>query len=91
MSGRPLNTSVKYSFANYLCRRSDPRPEADKVLPLIAAAPAGLNRKQIGGAVDLDPEVLDRLLDGLVQLGAISVSFEDGGRVYRIGPTVSQR
>ena len=67
------------SFTSY-ARRQHLTPEADRVLPLVVAAGSmGMNRYQIGSAVDLDRDVLDELLDGLVQMGMLLVSSERGG------------
>lgn len=64
--------------------------QADKVLPLIAAAGAsGMNRRQLGAAIELDVEILDQLLNGLVQFGVLTLSDDAGGRVYRIRPAAS--
>jgi hypothetical protein len=78
---------MRYSFKSWLRRRGDPTPEADKLLPiLVAAGEAGMNRKQIGDAVRLEPEILDELLDGLVRFGAVTVCYEAEGRTFRIRP-----
>ena len=75
---------MKYSFTSYAQRRRHLAPEADRILPLIAAAgTVGMNRKQLGSAVDLDRDVLDQLLAGLVEIGMLAVTWEGGVRVYR--------
>jgi hypothetical protein len=61
-------------------------PKADRLLPLIAAAgPMGMNRKQIGSAVDLDRDTLDQLLAGLVNIGLLTVMWEYDVPLYRMG------
>ena len=42
-----------------------------------------MNRGQLGGAVELDRDVLDELLAGLVGIGMLVVAWEDGLPVYR--------
>jgi hypothetical protein len=55
-------------------------------MPLIAAAgTAGMNRQQIGNAVDLDRDVLDQLLAGLINIGLLTVAWKDGVPIYRAG------
>ena len=74
---------MKYSFSTYAQRRHL-APESERILPLIAAAGAlGMSRKQIGSAVDLDRDVLDQLLAGLVGIGMLTVAWEGGVWVYR--------
>ncbi len=81
-----INTTME-TFNSWLYRRHDPTPQADKILPLLAAAgTVGMTRKQIGGAVDLEPEVVDKLLSCFVRSGLVTVGDEDGGRIYRIRP-----
>jgi len=63
-------------------RRRHLAPEAERILPLIAGA-GGLSRKQLGHAVDLERDVLDDLLGGLVQAGLLTLSWEMGVPVYR--------
>ena len=76
-----------YSFMSWVHRRhgvGDLMPEADKVVPLVAGAgAAGMTRQQLGHAVDLDRDVLDELLAGLVRVGLLAVSWEIGVPVYR--------
>ena len=73
------------SFTSWLHRRKGYTvPESDRVVPLIAqAGVAGMNRGQIGAAVDLERDVLDELLAGLVRFGELTVSDENGLRVFR--------
>ena len=74
---------MKYSFHTYAQRRHL-APQADWILPLVAAAGlVGMNRKQIGGAVDLDRDMLDELLSGMVQIGMLTVAWDSGLPVYR--------
>lgn len=59
-------------------------PEADKIVPMIAAAgPSGMNRKQLGSAIDLERPVLDGLLAGFVQAGLLTFGRENGVPVFR--------
>ena len=72
------------SFHSWLRRRHDPIPQADKIMPLVAAAgPTGMTRGQIGHAVALDRDVLDELLDGLVRSGLLVVGWENEVMVFR--------
>jgi hypothetical protein len=67
-------------------RRRHLAPEADRILPLVAAAgTAGMNRFQLGNAVDLNRETLDQLLAGLVGIGLLTVAWVRGVPVYRAG------
>lgn len=76
---------MEYSFTSWERRRRHLAPEADRVLPMIATAGmAGMSRKQIGNAVDLDRDVLTQLLDGLVGIGLLKAAAgSDGSPVYR--------
>jgi hypothetical protein len=77
---------MEYSFKTWEKRRKQQAPEADLMLPMIAAAGSvGMNRRQIGNAVQLDQEVLDELLAGMVQIGLLNVMWRDGLPVYRAG------
>ena len=78
---------MKYSFHAWERRRRHLAPEADRLLPLIAST-AGMTRKQIGNAVDLDRNVLNQLLDGMVGMGLLTVEWEDGMPVYRTSGSV---
>ena len=74
---------MKYSFKSYAQKRHR-APEADRLLPIISASGrVGMNRGQIGSAVKLDRDILDELLDGLVQIGMLTISWEIGSPVYR--------
>lgn len=42
-----------------------------------------MTRKQLGGAVDLERDVLDELLAGLVNAGLLTYGWENGLPVYR--------
>lgn len=42
-----------------------------------------MNRQQIGSAVDLDRDTLDQLLQGLVDFGLLTITWENGLPVYR--------
>lgn len=59
-------------------------PEADKIVPIIAAAGVvGMNRKQLGSAIDLERFILDGLLAGFVNSGILVVTDEGGTLIYR--------
>jgi len=59
-------------------------PQADLIVPLVAGAGhQGMTRSDIGSAIDLEPDVLDELLAGLVRFGLLNVAWEDRGQVYR--------
>ena len=74
------------SFKSWERRRRHLAPEAERILPLVAAAgSAGMNRKQLGSAVDLDRDVLDHLLHGMVGIGLLTVAWDKGTPVYRTG------
>lgn len=83
MRTAPLPTNMTHSFKSW---GNDLTPEADKIVPLVAAAGAsGMSRKQLGSAVELDRDVLDELLAGLVRLRILSLASEHGIPVYRAG------
>lgn len=66
------------------------QPDADRLLPIIGAAGAtGVSRRQLGHAVDLDRDVLDQLLSGLVEFGLLTLTTGAGGPVYRITSSIS--
>lgn len=73
------------TFSNWIEERRHLHiPASDRVVPLVAAAgAAGMTRRQIGSAIDLEPRVLDALLDALVRSGLLSVTWHDGFLVYR--------
>lgn len=73
---------MEYSFKSWEKRRRHLAPEADRVLPLIAGS-TGMTRKQIGNAVELDRDVLNQLLDGMVGMGLLTVAWDEGVPVYR--------
>src|SRR5690606_18965725 len=71
-------------FASWIQRRQIHIPESDKLLPLIAQAGAvGITRAEIGKAITLERDVLDSFLNGLVQVGVLTVSVENGIRKFR--------
>jgi hypothetical protein len=75
---------MKYSFKIWERQRRHLAPEPDRVLPLVQAAKGeGMTRKQLGGAVDLERDVLDELLAGLVNAGLLTYGWENGVPVYR--------
>ena len=74
------------SFTSWERRRRHLAPEAERILPLVAAAgTVGMNRFQLGNAVDLNRETLDQLIAGLVGIGLLTVAWERGVPVYRAG------
>jgi hypothetical protein len=74
------------SFKTWEKQRRHLAPEAERVLPLVAAAgTAGMNRFQLGNAIDLSRETLDQLLSGLVGIGLLTLALERGVPVYRAG------
>lgn len=74
---------MEYSFTSWE-RKRHLTPEGERILPLVAASgSAGMNRKQIGNAVDLDRDIVDQLLAGLVGIGMLTVAWEGGVPVYR--------
>jgi len=81
-----INTLMEYSFTSWEKRRRHLAPESERILPLIAAAgSAGMNRGQIGNAVQLDRQVLDELLAGMVEIGLLTVMWRDGLPIYYAG------
>ena len=81
---------MEYSFTSWDKRRRHQRPEADRILPLVAAAgQAEMNRGQIVNAVDLDHDMLDELLTGMVSVGLLTVTAGVGGPVYRTAGGIS--
>ena len=71
------------SYISWERRRRHLSPEADRLLPLIATSTTGLTRKQIGHAVDLDRDVMDELLAGMVGVGLLMLWRDARGPVYR--------
>jgi hypothetical protein len=75
---------MDHSFKSWLDRRRRGPPEAENIVPLVAASGmVGMNRKQLGSAIDLEREILDELLDGLVRSGLLTVAWENGVPVFR--------
>lgn len=70
-------------YSDWLQRRQVKPLEADRILPLIANAPQGISRGEIGKAIKLDRDVLDSFLDGLVRVGVVRVDLVNGIRIYR--------
>jgi hypothetical protein len=78
-----VNIRMEYSFRAWEQTRRL-QPQAEMIVPMIKASGVyGMNRRQIGLAVDLDRDVLDRLLGGLVSFGLLNVTTGPGGPVYR--------
>ena len=74
------------SFKAWEKRRRQLAPEAENTFPLVAAAGrSGMTRKQLGNAIELDQEVLNELLSGMVEIGLLAVIWRDGMPVYRAG------
>ena len=68
-----------YDFRTWQQQRDRERrehvPAADRIVPMVAqAGPGGMSRGQIGGAIDLERDDLDRLLAGLVEFGLLTHS-----------------
>ena len=78
---------MNHSFESWVRHRhgmDDVTPEADKIVPLVAAAGAsGMSRRQLGNAIKLDRDVLDELLAGMVRSGLLTVTWENGVPVFR--------
>jgi hypothetical protein len=74
---------MELSFKTWEKRRRQ-QPHADTILPMVAASGVyGMTRKQLGHALDLDRDVLDQLLNGLVQFGLLTMTNGEGGPIYR--------
>jgi DNA-binding transcriptional regulator LsrR (DeoR family) len=74
---------MEYTFTTWERRRRHLAPAADRVLPLIVAAgQAGITRRELGHALDLERDTVDGLLAGLAGVGLITVTWE-GAPVYR--------
>lgn len=81
-----VNIPMISSFKTWEKQRRHLAPEAERILPLVAAAgTAGMNRFQLGSAVDLNRETLDQLIAGLVGIGLLTVAWERGMPIYRAG------
>ena len=50
-----------------------------------AAGTVGMNRRQLGNAIELDHETLDQLLAGMVGIGLLTVAWEGDVPVYQTG------
>ena len=78
---------MNHSFSSWVRHRhglDNVTPEADKIVPLVAAAGAsGMNRKQLGSAIRLDRDALDGLLGGMVGIGLLVVVAGADGPIYR--------
>jgi hypothetical protein len=76
-----------HSFTSWVRNRQrldDLMPQADKVVPLVASAgTTGMTRRQLGHGIDLDRDVLEELLAGLVRAGLLTLAWEQGVPVYR--------
>lgn len=58
--------------------------QADKVVPLLQqAGPGGMTRRQLGGAIALEPEMVDSLIRALLDTGQIRVADVGGVHIYR--------
>jgi hypothetical protein len=77
------------SFVSWVDQRKN-RPDkhisqADKIVPLLQqAGPAGMTRRQLGGAIDLSPELVDALLAALLGVGQIKIVYNNGVPIYRV-------
>lgn len=73
-------------FSSWIQKQQIKTPEADRLLPLISqAGPQGISRGELGKAINLDREVLDDFLNGLVRIGVVRVTDQNGIRVYQAG------
>ena len=74
-------------FSTWLAERHHRTPVLtfpNALVPVIAqAGTKGITRHELGRAVDLDPQLLDRLLAAFVGIGQLTVSRGNGGLVYR--------
>jgi hypothetical protein len=60
------------------------QPQGELIVPMVKASGAnGMTRQQLGHALDLDRDVLDQLLIGLVNFGLLTVTTGTAGPVYR--------
>lgn len=58
--------------------------QSDKIVPLLQqAGPTGMSRRQLTGAIDLSPSLVDGLLAALLDTGQIKVADVGGIRTYR--------
>ena len=84
-----VHIRMRYSFREWEQARRL-QPKADVILPMIAASGVyGMSRQQLGHAVDLDREVLDHLLTGLVSFGLLTVTKGTDGPVYHSTSPIS--
>ena len=60
-------------FSTWVQRREVKIPDADRLIPLIAAS-NGISRGEIGAAIKLDRDVLDALLAGFVWSGGVQAA-----------------
>lgn len=57
--------------------------QSDKIVPLLQqAGPAGMTRRQLTGAIDLEPSLVDALLRALLDTGQIRVFVVGGVPIY---------
>ena len=80
-----MHTPPFRSWVEQRHRRLDSHiSQADKVVPLLQqAGPAGMTRRQLAGAIDLEPELVDGLLRALLDTGQIRVAEVGGVHIYR--------
>ena len=72
------------SFTAWEQRRRNISPESERILPMVKASGIyGMSRKQLGSAVDLDRDVFDQLLAGMVSAGILTMTNTVNGPVYR--------
>lgn len=58
--------------------------QSDKIVPLLQqAGPVGMTRRQLGGAINLERELVDGLLRALLDTGQISIAHVGGVNFYR--------
>lgn len=69
------------SFTSWLGTHT---PASDQIVPFVSQSGIhGMNRKQIGSVIKLDRDTLDQVLAGLVDFGLLTMTVDNGLRVYR--------
>lgn len=80
-----VNTRPYLSWVQHRQHRPDSNiSQADKVVPLLKqAGAAGMSRRQLAGAIDLPPSLVDGLLAALLDTGQIRIDVVGGIHTYR--------
>ena len=80
-----MNTKSFLSWVQHRQQRPDSNiSQADKLVPLLKqAGPTGMSRRQLAGAIDLPPSLVDGLLAALLDTGQIRIDVAGGIRTYR--------